>query len=175
MPSTSGCSRLPLVRSHKYSVNNSCLSWWYLYNTTMKKSFSNPSIGSVVTVTTEWSHYLRTFGPNLSRQRTYTGTVVKSASYDDPKSFRLTTGDSTYPVRVIDLSSVVDLVYSDGTKGTKVVDKKIEVSAWEVKSDSRKGGFYTVTREGNHFSCTCVGFGFRKSCRHVIKIKTEVA
>lgn len=141
----------------------------------MKKSFSNPTIGSVVTVTTEWSDYFRTFSKNTQTRRTYTGTVVRSASYDDPKSFRLTTGDSTYPVRVVDLLSVVDLVYSDGTKGTKVAQKKIEVTAWEVKSDSRKGGFYTVTREGNHFSCTCVGYGFRKSCRHVLQIKAKVA
>ena len=141
----------------------------------MQKTFTNPKIGSVVTVTTEWSGYLSTFGQTVPRTRTYTGTVVKSASYDDPKSFRLTTGDATYPIRIIDLMSVVDLVYSDGTKGTKAVQKKIEVMAWEVKSDSRKGGYYTVTREGNHFSCTCVGFGFRKSCRHVLQIKAKVA
>lgn len=141
----------------------------------MKKSFENPTIGSVVTVTTEWSDYYRTFSHTVPRRHTYTGTVVKSASYDDPKSFRITTGDASYPIRVVDLSSVIDLVYSDGTKGTKIAQKKIEVSAWEVKSDSRKGGSYTVTREGNHFSCDCLGFQFRKSCRHILQIKAKVA
>lgn len=141
----------------------------------MKKVFEKPKVGSVVTVVTDWSVYLKPFDASARRQNTYTGKVVGSASYDDPSSFRMATGNTDYPIRVIELANVVSLVYSDGKTGSTIEKKKIEISAWEVKSDSRKGGFYTVTREGSHFSCTCVGFGFRKSCRHVLAIKAKVA
>lgn len=133
----------------------------------MKKVYAKPQIGKVVTVTTFHSFF--------NSRNTYTGTVCASASYDDPQSFRLSTGDRQFPLRVIDLDVVTNLAYEDGTKGVQTEKKKVEVNAWQVKSDSRKGGFYTVTRSGDHFACTCVGYGFRRSCRHVLAIKSKVA
>ena len=139
------------------------------------KMFQNPKVSSVVTVITDWADYLRPWGSSPKRQNTYTGTVVKSEKYDDPQSFRITTEDKSFPVRIIPLDRVVSLVYADGSVGTKSAVKAVTVTAWEVKSDSRKGGTYTVTREGNHFSCTCAGYTFRKTCRHSIAIKSKVA
>lgn len=141
----------------------------------MMKMFQNPKVSSVVTVVTDWADYLRPWGASPLRQNSYTGTVVKSEKYDDPQSFRMTTGDKSFPVRIIPLDRVVSLVYDDGSVGSKSEVKPVTVTAWEVKSDSRKGGTYTVTREGNHFSCTCAGYTFRKTCRHSIAIKSKVA
>lgn len=141
----------------------------------MTQTFAKPTVGSTLTVTTDYTDYMRGFASGVPRTRTYSGTVVKSASYDDPLTFRMTTGDPSYPVRVVPLDHVTDIVTSDGSAVTKTEAKKIEVTAWEVKSDSRKGGTYTVTREGKHFSCNCLGFTYRKSCRHVIAIKSKVA
>ena len=141
----------------------------------MTQTFAKPTVGSTLTVTTDYTDYMRGFASGVPRTRTYSGTVVKSASYDDPLTFRMTTGDPSYPVRVVPLDHVTDIVTSDGSAVTKTEAKKIEVTAWEVKSDSRKGGSYTVTREGSHFSCNCLGFTYRKSCRHVITIKSKVA
>lgn len=141
----------------------------------MKKVFSKPQVGTTLTVTTDWTDYFRAFDVTTLRRKSYTGTVVSSAKYDDPESFRMTTGDSSFPIRTIDLNRVVSLIDSNGINGDMKIKKKIEITSWEVKSDSRKGGFYTVTREGEHFSCTCVGYGFRKSCRHVLRIKEKVA
>lgn len=140
----------------------------------MNKTFRKPKVGLNVTVVTDWSDYLRPFDASARRQNIYTGTVVASASYDDPSSFRMATGDRSYPIRIVSLDRVVSLVDDNGKAAEKVESKKIEVAAWQVKSDSRKGGFYTVTREGSHFSCTCIGFGFRKSCRHVLQVKAKV-
>jgi hypothetical protein len=141
----------------------------------MTQLFAKPTVGSNVTVTTDYSSYMRGFASGVPRTRTYQGQVVKSASYDDPLSFRMTTGDPSYPIRVVPLENVTKLENSDGTSVSKTETKKVEVTAWEVKSDSRKGGTYTVTREGSHFSCTCLGFTYRKSCRHTIAIKAKVA
>lgn len=133
----------------------------------MDKIFAKPKVGKVIKVST--------FHPFFNIRNKYTGTVCASASYDDPQSFRLSTGDRQFPLRVIALDSVTELSYDDGTKGSQTDKKKVEVNAWQVKSDSRKGGFYTVTRSGDHFACTCVGYGFRRSCRHVLAIKAKVA
>jgi hypothetical protein len=141
----------------------------------MMKMFQNPKVSSVVTVVTDWANYLRPWGASSRRQNSYTGTVVKSEKYDDPQSFRITTGDKSFPTRIISLDHVVSLIYEDGSVGTKAAVKPVAVTAWEVKSDSKKGGSYTVTREGNHFSCTCAGFSFRKTCKHSIAIKSKVA
>ena len=35
---------------------------------------------------------------------------------------------------------------------------------WQVKSDS--GKVYTVELIGSKYSCNCVGYGYRNSCRH---------
>lgn len=141
----------------------------------MSTMFSKPKIGSIVTVVSDWSDLYKGYASGVPRQNQNTGTVVISAKYDDPNSFRMTTDDKTFPIRVISLDHVVSLVYDDGSKGDKRNIQKTEINVWEVKSDSRKGGTYTVTRNGGIFDCTCVGYGFRRTCRHVNQIKAKVA
>ena len=41
---------------------------------------------------------------------------------------------------------------------------------FKVKS-SKPGKFYTVTRNGNHYSCNCTGYGYRAKCRHIEEAK----
>jgi hypothetical protein len=143
------------------------------YNTTMTKKFSKPEIGKHLTVTTKYDR--KGFAANVTSTHTKSGVVIKSEHYDDPDTFRLATGDRSFPFSVVPLDHVTEILYEDGSKGETHTQKVITVSAWEVKSDSRKGGSYTVTRDGNHYSCTCLGFQYRKSCRHIIKIKAEAA
>lgn len=146
---------------------------WLSYNTTMTQKFSKPAIGKHLTVTTYYD--MVGYSRNVARTHTKSGVVVRSEHFDDPHTFRLATGDPRYPISIVPLDHVTDLSYEDGSKGETHKEKAITVTAWEVKSDSRKGGFYTVTRDAGHFSCSCLGFQFRKSCRHIIKIKAEVA
>lgn len=146
---------------------------WLSYNTTMTKKFSKPEIGKRLTVITEYER--KGFAVNVPTTTSKSGVVIKSEHYDDPLTFRLATGDRNFPYSVVPLDLVKGLIYEDGSKGDTEQQKVITITAWEVKSDSRKGGSYTVTRDGNHFSCDCLGFQYRKSCRHVIKIKSEVA
>jgi hypothetical protein len=40
---------------------------------------------------------------------------------------------------------------------------------WSVKSDS--GKTYTVILEGGRYTCNCVGFAYRNSCKHSKQIK----
>ena len=72
----------------------------------------------------------------------------------------LTTGDRQFPIRVIAKSNILsmdDVVqHHESPKSDKITIVQ-----------GSKGAVYTVSigRSGN--SCTCPGFVFRKSCRHV--------
>ena len=135
------------------------------------KQFSKPAVGSKLTVTTYYEK--AGFSPLVPRYHKHTGVVVKSASYDEPDSFRLATDNKYYPISVISLGYVVGLEYADGSSGATEEKKIVEIEAWEVPSS--KKGSYTVTRSGKHYSCSCVGFQYRKSCKHVLQIKAQVA
>ena len=126
--------------------------------------FDKPAVGSKVFVTTEYKY-------GFTKTNRIAGVVVPSGKHDDVESFRLATGNVNFPISVISLDHVTSLVYDDGSQGVVSERPKIEVMVWQVPSDSRKGGTYTVTKEGKHYHCTCVGFGFRKFCRHVNKVK----
>lgn len=137
----------------------------------MIKRFGKPAVGSKITVTTEWHDYYKGFAANVKREHTISGVVVGSAKYDDVHSFRLATGNSSYPISVVDLNRVTALVHEDGTSASKVSVAVPQVRHWEVKSDSRKGGSYNVVFDGRGYSCECPGYTFRKSCRHINKVK----
>lgn len=65
-----------------------------------------------------------------------------------------------FKTRVIHMRSVVEL------NGHKVGES--ESSTQEVQVPASKGGSYTVVlQDGVGISCTCKGFQFRKSCRHL--------
>ena len=49
-----------------------------------------------------------------------------------------------------------------------------KVKTWKIQSSNKKSS-YTVTRkEDGFYSCTCKGFMFRKSCRHIDQVKESI-
>lgn len=133
--------------------------------------FSKPTVGRRVIVTTDWSRNMKGYADYVPRISVSTGTVVPSMPYDDVDTFRMTTGDKTFPFSVVPLDYVTSLKYDTGEKISKGQARIIQNKSWQVKSDSRKGGFYTVIQEGSFFSCNCLGFQFRRACRHINKVK----
>jgi plasmid maintenance system killer protein len=56
------------------------------------------------------------------------------------------------------------------------IDDKEQEPVLEVVSTKRiykvngsKGNVYTVTINGKYKNCTCPGFGFRRSCKHILE------
>lgn len=43
---------------------------------------------------------------------------------------------------------------------------------WHVSGS--KGDQYTVALDGGRWSCSCAGFGFRRKCSHIDKIKAQL-
>lgn len=95
----------------------------------------------------------------------FEGTVVPNARWLGPDHVSLTTGQPSFPVRVIPLEDVVGFEHL----ATKPASKP---TTWQVAGS--KGSKYTVTQDKNQFSCTCAGFGFRKHCRHVDELKWKL-
>ena len=94
-----------------------------------------------------------------------TGKVaVKPHWLTDPDKFALIVPHTPVPLRVIDRRSVLAV---NGVAGS--------VEAAKVKTvkvaGSKPGSAYDVTFDGERWSCSCVGFQFRKDCKHIHSAK----
>lgn len=122
--------------------------------------FEKPKPGSTVTFTT-----IHHRGLPLETTRTeHDVRVVKSARWDNPNTFRIKRNTKFNPDGVVELGNVQEL-YIDGwpAKNSEQQDQTEKIT---VKGN--KGKQYTVTVEnGEPKACTCTGFMYRGTCRHL--------
>lgn len=93
----------------------------------------------------------------------YTGTVMRQKWFK-PDQIGLTTGDPNHPFRVINIERIVEV------GGFKVDYSETENKTITKTVQGSKGATYVVTKNGNNVHCTCPGFSFRKSCRHINEV-----
>jgi hypothetical protein len=106
---------------------------------------------------------------------TFAGKIVGRADYDPKDSLRIT-GDNRMPIRVITFAKIVSyngkpFKYTP----TVAVDPKKPAPPKVVKVEgSKPGKFYdlTISADGSKM-CSCPGFGFRGSCKHIDNYKAE--
>jgi len=80
----------------------------------------------------------------------------------------LESGCKVARIREIPLQRITNIEYSDGRLvPTKVV--KNDTKTWTVQGS--RGSQYVVSQSRNSWSCTCPGFQFRKSCRHIKELQ----
>ena len=122
------------------------------------------TVGSTVTVKVRNSLYdMRDryangyVGPEFNE---YTGIVVHEKWYGDDK-IGLTTDMKHFPVRVLSRANIVEVM------GAKVDYTPVKSNRETITVQGSKGNTYIVTKENGKASCTCPGFGFRKTCKHV--------
>ena len=101
-------------------------------------------------------------GVYIPEYNTYSGKIITNPSWVEPDYICLTTGNNKFPYRII---SKTDIITEDFQ-----VNPGISTSSWEIEGS--KGKRYLVTLEGGYWACNCVGFGFRRSCSHVVKAKS---
>jgi hypothetical protein len=113
------------------------------------------------------------FFPNKPKTLTFTGKVVGSADYDEPDTVRIT-GDKDMPVRVLHFSKILTW---NGKKFKYTPDvpkpkrKAAPAVPKYVKVKGSKGNEYTLTITEDRIACSCPGFGFRHTCKHVNEYK----
>jgi hypothetical protein len=121
------------------------------------------NVGDVVTVQVRDSRNPAVYAAGVVRAvNQYTGTIVPTLKGFGKDVLCLATGDSIFPVRVIERSRII------GLADAVVTEPKVKTF---IVKGSKPGSSYTVTYDGTHWSCTCVGFGFRKDCKHVRECK----
>ena len=100
---------------------------------------------------------------------TYTGRVVSDHRAIKPGQIGLTTDEPNFDLRVIDVERIV------GINDTVIATPSKTESAtktWVVQGS--KGKTYTVTLDHGRYECSCPGFQFRRSCKHVDEKKENV-
>jgi hypothetical protein len=79
------------------------------------------------------------------------GTVVKTPSWVEYPAVAIQTGNPDIPLSIVAKRSIIG--HNDTEGGIE------EIRTWTV-------GKYLVTRTGDKVSCSCVGFQFRRYCKH---------
>lgn len=123
-------------------------------NTSTKMSYS---IGSLVELKCR-ARSINLFSDEEYDYFTVKGTVIKPFYHTESKSVFVRTDDMDVPVRVIHHSLIVDSNLKPAVEeDTKVIPV----------------GNYFVTVSGGKVSCTCVGFQYRRYCKHSTPYKEE--
>ena len=93
----------------------------------------------------------------------FEGIVVPSNKWLTDRQFCMT-GDDTMKIRVIDMEFVKDIELLSGS----MINVNTDVKVFEVSGS--KGNKYIVTKNSKGWDCTCPGFTFRKTCKHVVDL-----
>jgi len=129
----------------------------------MNTQFSIPDAGCQVAISFEFPSYV--IASSQINKTTITGIVEKATKFTPPNFIRIVTDfDSPVRVREIPLDRITNIEYADG----RVADReslKEDAETWSVEGS--QGSRYTVIRTKNSWTCSCPGFQFRKSCRHI--------
>ena len=139
----------------------------------VSNQFTRPEIGSTVTVVTDHSSHMPGYASYVPRQRSKTGTVVKSERWMGPEEFCLETGDPSYPVSIINLRYVADIRDPEGEQGEVRSVEQPDFRSFRVPGS--KGDEYTVTVRGNSWGCDCKAAQFRGACKHVKQAQEQMA
>ena len=133
----------------------------------MNTQFSIPDAGCKVAITFEFPSYV--IGSATVNKTTITGVVEKATRFTPPDFVRIVTDfDSPVRIREIPLNRITSLEYADGRNATKESIKE-DTETWSIEGS--RGSRYTVIRTQNKWICTCPGFQFRKSCRHIQELQ----
>ena len=125
-----------------------------------------PTVGSRVRVTMHPSMQLQ-WDDIPPKVEVYEGTVVENQKWDLPASFCMT-GDKYIGVRNIRTDMVTSVEYISGEA------RKVDIAgfrAFRVKSGSRE---YLVGFYKGRYKCTCVGFEYRKTCKHTQEVSKRM-
>jgi hypothetical protein len=102
------------------------------------------------------------FFMHISEYDTFYGELLPIPKWAEADSLCIT-ADIPSKMRIIPKRLIVSI---DDTAQKPVVAKPIKpIKTFNVKGS--KGEIYTVTIDGKHSTCTCTGFGFRRTCKHI--------
>ena len=133
----------------------------------MNTQFSIPDTGCRIAITFEFPSYV--IGSAKVSKTTITGIVEKATKFTPPNFVRIVTDfDSPVRIREIPLHRVTNIEYADGRIAAQEAAQQ-DTKVYTINGS--KGSVYTVISNQNKWSCTCPGFQFRKTCRHIKELQ----
>ena len=126
-----------------------------------------PTVGSRIKVRTSYSQGPAMIPPQPAFHE-YEGEVLTPYKWLSDREFCMS-GNTEWPIRVISMGLVEDIQLISGEF------KEVNTGVQSFEVEGSKGKKYTVTRLQTGWSCTCPGFQFRKSCKHVVEMSKEPA
>jgi hypothetical protein len=121
-------------------------------------------VGNTVTIKVKnimWpSRHLYAPGVVQNEYNVYTGTIMREKWFD-ANEIGITTGDPSFPFRRIDRERIVEVNNAAVDYTPPPSDKVV------LQVPGSKGNIYTVIKEFGKSSCTCPGYTFRKTCKHL--------
>jgi hypothetical protein len=90
----------------------------------------------------------------------YTGTIMRD-KWSKADEIGIVTDDPGFPLRRIQRQRIVE-VNEKAVDHTPIKSERVQITV-----QGSKGNTYVVTKENGKASCTCSGFLYRKSCRHI--------
>ena len=102
---------------------------------------------------------------DVPEYETYRGVVYPTQKWQNKEPvLNVTTNVPWFPWRQLPLSQIIDIQVAGET--IKIdLPKSEPPRVWTVSGS--KGDAYTVTERDGKRTCTCPGFTFRHSCRHL--------
>lgn len=97
------------------------------------------------------------------------GVVYPSEKYDPPCTIRVYTGKWYHPVSVVHLHNIIE---DESEKNVSKNEGKDEKKVFTVKGS--KGNEYKVVLEENRVYCNCVGFQYRRRCKHADEVLKNI-
>lgn len=143
-------------------------------------SIKIPKLGTHVRVTTDWSDHFRNHMPlyrDLYSIQIDEGTIARSdPEVDSPDTFNLLIQRPYHPVSTIPIHRVrkIEVLGSGEVQKVDPEPRRAEEEIQIFQVPGSKGACYTITRKGNTWTCTCQGFEFRKTCKHINEKKKEL-
>lgn len=110
-----------------------------------------PTVGSNIKVTCQF----------YTGEASFEGVVVKPYKWLQEGEFCLQTGNKQFPISVINLKSIKDIVILTGSTS--------KIKTFKVKGS--KNHEYIVTLSDKHYSCSCIGFKYHNKCKHVAEVQ----
>lgn len=117
----------------------------------------------------------RLYQPSVHRAEPYceheiTGELLNTIKWLTPDEIAITNPAHPNGFSIIHKKNIISIKDLAGrTASVKVSDP--EYKQWTVKGS--KGNSYLVIRQKGQYNCTCPGFTYRKSCRHIAEVGNE--
>ena len=116
----------------------------------------------------------RVYQPSYHRVDPYceheiTGEQLNTIKWLKPDEMAVTNPAHPNGFSILHKKNILWIKDADGRKAAVKIDS--DYKQWTVQGS--KGNSYLVIRQKGQYNCTCPGYTYRKSCRHIVEVGNE--